>query len=231
MIGQGVVMAGKEKDMLAYERELWSGGVARIAGVDEAGRGPLAGPVVAGAVVFGASVAEEVLQGILRGLTDSKQLTERRREVFFAELKSMSGVDIGVGMASAAEIDEVNILQATYLAMRRAVAGLKSPPEHILVDGRPVPGLPAVSTAIVKGDSLSLSIAAASIIAKVTRDHIMYELDAAFPQYGFAAHKGYGTKEHLAALRRYGPLPEHRNSFRPVREARAEKFSQMELGV
>ena len=203
-----------EVDMLAYERELWDQGVAKVAGVDEAGRGPLAGPVVAGAVVFRRETAETAIREALVRLTDSKQVTERRRELFFAELNSMEGVAVGVGSASAAEIDEVNILQATYLAMRRSLADLDELPQHILVDGRPVPALPAPSTAIVKGDAKSLSIAAASIIAKVTRDRMMYELDAEHPEYGFAAHKGYGTKAHIDAIERLGFSPIHRKSFK-----------------
>ena len=195
-------------------------GLTRIAGVDEAGRGPLAGPVVAAAFVFSGTLAETGLHGDLARLTDSKKLTELQREAFFALLTGRDGLSYGVGIASVEEIDRFNILQATYMAMRRAVSALAVLPEHILVDGRPVPGLPVPATAIVGGDALSLSIAAASVVAKVTRDRLMLALDRRHPQYGFARHKGYGTARHIQALLEYGPLPEHRQSFRPVREAR-----------
>jgi len=190
-----------------------------VAGVDEAGRGPLAGPVVAAAFVFSRAAAEGGFAGDLARLTDSKKLTEAQRESFYTQLTSRNGLVFGVGIASVGEIDRFNILQATYMAMRRAIAALPAIPEHILVDGRPVPGLAAPATAIVGGDSRSFSIAAASVIAKVTRDHLMLELDRRHPQYGFARHKGYGTARHMQALLEYGPLPEHRRSFRPVREA------------
>jgi ribonuclease HII len=185
--------------------------------------------VVAAAVVFLPAFAEQAVAGILTGLTDSKKISEKKREEFFAILQDASQAVIGVGQASSAEIDKINILRATHLAMRRAVENLPELPEHILVDGRPVKGLPVVSTAIVKGDSKSLSIAAASIIAKVTRDRMLYKLDAKHPEYGFASHKGYGTKAHLAALKKYGPLPQHRRSFAPVREAEGRGPQQLEL--
>ncbi len=204
--------------MLRYEQECWARGLTRIAGVDEAGRGPLAGPVVAAAFVFSRTVAETGFQGDLARLTDSKKLSEPQREAFFALLTGRDGLAFGVGVSTVEEIDRFNILQATYMAMRRAVLALPSLPEHILVDGRPVPGLPAPATAIVGGDALSLSIAAASVIAKVTRDRLMLELDRRYPPYGFARHKGYGTARHIQALLDYGPIPQHRRSFRPVRE-------------
>jgi ribonuclease HII len=219
----------ESNDLLTFERVQWDLGLLRIAGVDEAGRGPLIGSVVAAAVVFTSDFAVAEIESSLAGLTDSKQISENKRDQFFDLLQSADSVEIGVGIATAAEIDEINILRATHLAMKRAVENLPELPEYILVDGRPVPGLPALSTSIIKGDSRSLSIAAASIIAKVTRDRMMYELDQKYPQYGFAAHKGYGTKAHLAALRKHGPISEHRQSFRPVREASAEQFTQMEL--
>lgn len=205
--------------MLRYEHDCWARGLTRIAGVDEAGRGPLAGPVVAAAFVFSANEAEHERNGPLARLTDSKQLTRKQREHFFEWLTHRETRMHGIGIASVAEIDRHNILQATYLAMRRAIAALPSPPEHILVDGRPVPGLPQPSTAIIGGDALSLSVAAASVIAKVTRDQLLLQLDQQYPQYGFAQHKGYGTARHIQALLEYGPTPEHRQSFRPVREA------------
>ena len=198
---------------------MWQRNVVRVAGVDEAGRGPLAGPVVAAAVVFTPSRATREAAGSLGGLTDSKQLRASERAHYFAYLYTLPDVDIGVGVSEAGEIDQINILRATHLAMRRSIAALKQVPDHILVDGRPVEGLPVASTAIVKGDSLSFSIAAASVIAKVTRDRIMVALDARYPGYGFARHKGYGTAYHMQALLELGGCPEHRRSFRPVREA------------
>jgi ribonuclease HII len=205
--------------ILHYERLHWHNHADAVAGVDEAGRGPLAGPVVAAAVVFPSAVAEAALAGPLAGLTDSKQLSESDREQFYSVIRSQDAVDIGVGISEAPEIDQINILRATHLAMARAVSRLKQLPGHILVDGLPVKGLPVASTAIVKGDSLSFSIAAASVIAKVTRDRIMVELDTRYPGYGFAQHKGYGTAFHMQALLELGCTPAHRMSFRPVREA------------
>lgn len=217
-----------DQSLLEYEEELWSEGLLRIAGIDEAGRGPLAGPVVACAVVLDPDFAREGLKGELNGLTDSKQLTEARREHFFDILTRSSGVEYSLGEASPEEIDKINILQATYLAMARAVNGLKTLPQHVLVDGNPVQGLPCESTAIVKGDSRSLSIASASIIAKVTRDRVMLELHKRYPVYGFDAHKGYGSKRHIQALLEHGPSPVHRVSFRPVREAGGIKDRKLE---
>lgn len=190
-----------------------------VAGVDEAGRGPLAGPVVASAVVFSIEFAQEEEHGLLEGLTDSKKLSESRRDGFAETLRSSSFVSIGIGISGSQEIDSLNILNATHLAMARAVSDLPSLPELILVDGLAVKGLPCRSVPIVRGDSKSLSIAAASIIAKTTRDAHMRELDTIYPHYGFAAHKGYGTKAHIQALYEHGPSPEHRRSFSPVREA------------
>ncbi len=208
-----------KNSLLRYEREHWARNAGLVAGVDEAGRGPLAGPVVAAAVVFSPARAEREILGALTGLTDSKQLGASDREQYFAYLSTLPDVSIGVGLSEAAEIDEINILQATHVAMHRAVLALPRLPDHILVDGRPVSGLPVASTAIVKGDSLSFSIAAASVIAKVTRDRIMIEMDARYPGYGLARHKGYGTAYHMQALLELGCCPEHRRSFRPVREA------------
>jgi ribonuclease HII len=205
--------------LLSFERELWSKGVAIVAGVDEAGRGPLAGPVVASAVIFDPSFAESEETGILAGLTDSKQLPESRREFFYGVLVESPRVTFGLGSADVEEIDRLNILRATHLAMGRAVLALARAPEHILVDGLFVEGFPCASTPIVGGDALSLSIAAASVLAKVTRDRKMKELDALYPQYGFARHKGYGSSDHVQALFEYGPCPIHRRSFRPVSEA------------
>jgi ribonuclease HII len=207
--------------MLEFEERFWSRGVRRLAGVDEVGRGPLAGPVVAAAVVFEPELAADALRGPLAGLTDSKRLTAAERERYHAALVSHPGVRIGLGVADSAEIDAVNILRATHAAMARALAALPEPAEHALVDGLPPRGLGCESTAIVGGDGLSLSIAAASVVAKVVRDRWMVEQDRAYPVYGFAAHKGYGTSAHIQALFEYGPCPLHRRSFRPVREAEA----------
>lgn len=205
--------------MLSFERQLWETGLCRLAGVDEAGRGPLAGPVVAAAVVFDRSFVEAEEHGLLKGLTDSKKLSQSRREFFFKIIGKSPYVQIGVGFADVGEIDELNILRATHVAMYRAVNSLPGLPDHILVDGLPVPGLPRPSTAIIGGDAKSLSISAASIIAKVTRDARMRELALIYPEYGFAKHKGYGAKSHIQALFEYGPCPIHRMTFRPVREA------------
>jgi ribonuclease HII len=205
--------------LLRFEREFWEKGVNRLAGVDEAGRGPLAGPVMAAAVIFEPGFAGAEENGILKGLTDSKKLSESRRDHFFDILMNSDHVEAGVGVAETSEIDDLNILRATHVAMARAVNALSSVPDHVLVDGLPVRGLPCTSTAIIRGDSKSLSIAAASIVAKVTRDARMKELDRLYPQYGFARHKGYGSKVHIQALLEFGPCPIHRRSFRPVREA------------
>lgn len=193
-------------DMMAFEAEAMSNGFRRIAGVDEAGRGPLAGPIVAGAVVL----AEPI-----EGLNDSKQLTARRREALYAQLHGGRHA-IGVGIVEAAEIDRHGIQTANYSAMAQAVAALDSPPDFLLVDGFMIRGCAVPQKAVIKGDSRSFSIAAASIVAKVTRDRIMDSLDAQYPDYGFARHKGYATREHLDALRRLGPCPAHRMSFAPI---------------
>ncbi|BBW96705.1 ribonuclease HII [Geobacillus sp. FSL W8-0032] len=196
--------------LLRWERELYAAGAARIAGIDEAGRGPLAGPVVAAAVILPAGA-------YLPGLDDSKRLTPAKREALFAQIEACA-VAIGIGIVSAAEIDEWNIYEATRRAMAKAVENLSPPPDYLLVDAMTVPcSLPQRS--LIKGDASSASIAAASVIAKVTRDRWMTELDRRYPQYGFARHMGYGTPEHLQAIRRYGVTPEHRRSFAPVREA------------
>ncbi|NLV42355.1 MAG: ribonuclease HII [Candidatus Hydrogenedentes bacterium] len=192
--------------MLAFERQAAENGFLRVAGVDEAGRGPLAGPLAAAAVVLAFPVP---------GLNDSKKLTEARREELYETL--MGGPHaIGVGVVEAGELDRIGLQPANYAAMARAVAGLSPPPDFLLVDGFALPGVVQPVLRLVKGDQRSLSIAAASIIAKVTRDRRMAVLDARYPQYGFGRHKGYGTADHLAALRRHGPCPEHRRSFAPV---------------
>lgn len=186
------------------------GAAGLVAGVDEAGRGPLAGPVVAAAVIL------DDLQPI-KGLADSKLLTPRRREKLFDEIRAKA-LCCSIAQASVEEIEELNILQATLLAMRRAVDGLRLKPNLVLVDGNRLPLLAMRSEAIVRGDALVAAISAASILAKVQRDRWCVELDLQYPQYGFARHKGYGTTEHLAALRLHGACPQHRKTFRPVLE-------------
>ena len=205
-------------DVLLYEEEAWASGFLRLAGIDEAGRGPLAGPVVAAAVIFDPDYIRKELVPTFGKLTDSKAMSEKWREEYFQTLENCAHAQIGVGIIEPAEIDEINILKATHQAMGLAASQVKA--DFALVDGLPVKGLPCDHQAIVKGDALSVSISAASIIAKVTRDHMMVELDAQYPEYGFAAHKGYGTKKHLEALQKYGAIPAHRQSFRPVAELR-----------
>lgn len=176
-----------------------------VCGIDEAGRGPLAGPVVAGAVILPHDC--EILY-----LNDSKKLSEKKREELFDEIKEKA-VAWGIGMASPARIDEINILQATYEAMREAVAALNPPPQVLLNDAVKIPEISLRQVPIIKGDAKSLSIAAASVLAKVTRDRLMREYDKVMPEYGFAANKGYGSAAHIAALQEYGPSPIHRKSF------------------
>lgn len=186
-----------------------------VAGIDEAGRGPLAGPVVAAAVLFHT-------ERPVAGVADSKTLSPRRREQLEAEIKA-GALDWGIGACSVAEIDTLNILNATLLAMERAVQALRIAPRHAMVDGNRCPQLPCTATAIVRGDLRIPVIGAASILAKVARDRIMLELDTQYPAYGFARHKGYPTPGHLAALREQGPSPAHRMSFAPVRRAAARE--------
>ncbi len=182
-----------------------------VAGVDEAGRGPLAGPVVAAAVILDERAP-------VRGLADSKVLSPRRRELLFDQIRARA-LCCSIASASVEEIDRLNILQATLLAMRRAVAGLRLLPHRVVVDGNRVPLLPMTVAAIVKGDTKVAAISAASILAKVQRDRWCAELHAEYPDYGFATHKGYPTAAHLAALQRHGPCAAHRRSFAPVRAA------------
>ena len=195
-----------------------------IAGVDEAGRGPLAGPVVAAAVIL------DDLKPI-KGLADSKVLTAARREKLFDEIRAKA-LCCSIAQASVQEIEELNILQATMLAMRRAVEGLRLKPVKVLVDGNRIPVLDVLAEAIVKGDATVPAISAASILAKVTRDRWCADYDLQYPQYGFAKHKGYGTAEHMAALRAHGACPEHRKTFRPVTEALASEviFGKVQVG-
>ena len=188
-----------------YENELLAAGRGPICGVDEAGRGPLAGPVCAAAVMLPPGIA-------IPGLNDSKKLTEKKRDALCEQICA-SAVTYGIAFASVAEIEELNILGATFLAMRRAVEQLQQTPGLVLVDGNRDPGLPFETECVVKGDGKCADIAAASILAKVTRDRYMLEQAERFPQYGFEKHKGYGTAAHYAALREYGPSEIHRPSF------------------
>lgn len=199
------------RGLLRHEAELWAKGLRLIAGVDEAGMAPLAGPVVAAAVILP--------QGYrLRGLDDSKKiLDEDRRDELAADIKAHA-LAWATGRAEVEEIDSINIYHAGLLAMRRAVEGLSVPPDFCLVDARRIPGITYPQRGIIHGDALSASIAAASLVAKTTRDALMRSLDAHFPGYGFASHKGYPTPEHCEALKRLGPLPIHRKSFERVRE-------------
>lgn len=207
-----------------YEYGLIQSGLTEIVGVDEAGRGPLAGPVVAAALAF---PQEWILSGLprkLKKVNDSKQLTAVQREELFAELTSLPGVRYAVGEVDVRMIEQINILQATHRAMNMALSGFSPLPQHALVDGLPVKTLCCPQTAIVDGDCLCYSIAAASIIAKVTRDRMMCELHKRFPMYGFAEHKGYGTPDHLAALKQHGPCEIHRMTFYPIRPRQTEFF-------
>jgi ribonuclease HII len=207
-----------------YEIELLERGVTRIAGVDEAGRGPLAGPVFAAAVMFPVDWMRRGLPAPLRKVNDSKQLSPETREKLFAELTSRPEIRSAVARVDAQTIDEINILQATHRAMNLALAQLQPGPEHALVDGLRVHSMTLPHTPIVSGDALSYSIAAASILAKVSRDRWMLELDRLYPGYGFAEHKGYGTPRHMAAIKALGACPIHRRSFAPMRLAERELF-------
>jgi ribonuclease HII len=194
--------------MLSYEWDLWRRGRTRIAGIDEAGRGPLAGPVVAAAVVFPEG------QEHIAGITDSKKLSPLRREQLLPVIYR-TATAVGIGIVSEMDIDDLNILQATYKAMSLAVDNLGLCPDYLLIDGRGGPHSDIPYSAVVKGDTLSLSIAAATIVAKVRRDEIMREYDRMFPDYLFARNKGYPTRQHMNAIRRFGLCPIHRRSFRP----------------
>lgn len=189
----------------SFELAAREAGYQVVCGIDEAGRGPLSGPVVAAACVLDPTVE-------IPGLNDSKKLSPAKRELLFERITE-SALDYAIGMASPEEIDSLNILNATMLAMRRAIAGLKTPADFALVDGNCTRDFPIPARAIVKGDALSCSISAASILAKVTRDRLCLEDEKNYPQYGFAKHKGYGTAEHIAALKQYGPCPIHRKTF------------------
>lgn len=188
-----------------YEKSALDNGYELVCGIDEAGRGPLAGPVYAAAVILPYGI-------VIDGLNDSKKLSEKKREKIF-DVITQEAVAYGIGVASEKEIDEINILQATFLAMRRAVENMKASPDFAFVDGNRDPKLDIPTETVVKGDAKVPSIAAASILAKVSRDRFMYEMDKKYLEYGFAKHKGYGTKVHVEALREYGPCEIHRMSF------------------
>jgi ribonuclease HII len=206
----------RQEALLKYEREAKSKGFQWVAGVDEAGRGPLAGPVVAAAVIL--SPGE-----VPAGVDDSKKLSHEKREELFPKIQEKA-LGVGVGQASVQEIDELNIYRAAQLAMERAIKALDPKPDYLLTDAMPLPSLKDIpQKPIVHGDALSFSIAAASIVAKVTRDRLMADLHQRYSAYGFDKHKGYGTEEHLKNLEAHGPCPEHRLSFRPVLEILAQK--------
>ena len=198
-------------DNYKYEKELKEKGITLIAGVDEVGRGPLIGPVVAAAVILPANFK-------LEGLTDSKKLSEKKREQFYEIIKK-EAIAIGVGKISEKRIDEINIYEATKEAMKEAINNLSVKPEHILIDAMPLE-LDIPTTSIIKGDLLSVSISAASVIAKVERDHMLYDIDSEFPMYDLKNNKGYGTKKHLEAIKEYGITKYHRLSYKPVYDNR-----------
>ena len=212
------------RDLLSHERAAWERGHRRVAGVDEVGRGPLAGPVVAAAIVLPRT-------DLPAGLDDSKALSAGERERLAIEIRALPGVEIALALRSPAQIDKFNILRCTHAAMREALARLDPLPDFALVDGLPVPDLPVQSEALVKGDSLSASIAAASIVAKVHRDRLMTKASRDYPGYGFERHKGYCTREHVARLQELGPSPIHRKSFRPVAMVAAGNWHQLELDL
>ncbi len=198
-----------EVDLKKYENDLYQKNIKYIAGVDEVGRGPLVGPVVTACVILPKDFH-------LEGLTDSKKLTAKKRDLFFDYIKEHA-LSIGIGIIDERKIDEVNIYEATKLAMYQAIDNCKIKPEHILIDAMKLEKLTIPSTSIIKGDAKSISIAAASVIAKVTRDRMLDELDQKYPMYDFKNNKGYPTKKHLAAIKKYGIINEHRKTFSPVK--------------
>lgn len=210
---------------LGFERELWQQGTTLVAGVDEAGCGPLAGPVVAAAVVFPHGWLETGLHSKLRGLNDSKQLSEEQREKYFDFIISHVEIHHAISVIDVEMIDRINIRQAAWRGMNQALDQIQPRPQHVLVDGLKIKWLPYPQTALVGGDARSYSIAAASVLAKVTRDRLMRDFDKQFPGYGFAEHKGYATPQHYTAIEALGPCPIHRRSFAPFRPV----VTEMEL--
>jgi ribonuclease HII len=210
MTHQGELFSTAPLDTLMFEKTVYSNGFTYVAGIDEAGRGPLAGPVMAAAVILPAGLS-------ITGVDDSKKLTPYKREKLF-EIIMAQALSVGVGSTSPSDIDRINILQATRRAMLAAVQQLSPQPDYLLIDGISTIDSAVPQKTIIKGDSLSLSIAAASIIAKVARDRFMIEMDSSYPGYGFAGHKGYGSAAHLDAIRRLGPSPIHRLTFGGVKE-------------
>ncbi len=214
-------MKTKEKvDLRSIEKRLWSEGYELIAGVDEAGRGPLVGPVVAGAVILPKDYN-------LEGLNDSKQLSEKKRNLFF-DIIMKDAISVGIGIVDAKTIDEINIYEASRLAMKKALQNLKIKPDYILTDAMKIE-LDTPLDAIIHGDALSLSIAAGSVIAKVTRDRLMEQLDELHPEYEFKNHKGYPTKRHLELLSKYGPLENYRFTYKPVRALMDKEMQKEEV--
>lgn len=195
-------------DLYKYEKELYDKGINYIAGVDEVGRGPLIGPVVTACVILPKDFK-------LEGLTDSKKLSEKKREEYYTYIMD-NAISVAIGIKNEKVIDEVNIYEATKLAMYEAIEKSKVKPEHVLIDAMKLEKLEIPSTSIIKGDAKSITIAAASVIAKVTRDRMMIELDKEYPMYGFKKHKGYPTKQHIEAIEKYGILDYHRKTFKPV---------------
>ncbi|MBQ4179031.1 MAG: ribonuclease HII [Elusimicrobia bacterium] len=201
--------------LFEFDKDFYNKGLQFVSGVDEAGRGPLAGPVVAAAVILPKDI-------FIDGVNDSKKLTEKKRNVLFEEIKKKA-FSYGIGIVDAKTIDEINILQATFLAMRKALEQLSVKPELVLIDGNhTIPNLQNKQQAIVSGDAKSACIACASILAKVTRDNMMYEYAKQYPQYNFEKHKGYGTKAHIEAIEKYGPCPIHRMTFAPLNSKQLE---------
>ncbi len=201
----------EEIDNYKYEHELWNEGIGLVAGVDEVGRGPLIGPVVAAAVILPHDF-------YLEGLTDSKKLSEKKRELFYQIIKEKA-IAIGIGIIDEKRIDEINIYEATKEAMKDAIRKLEPRPEYILIDAMPL-DIDIPTKSIIKGDFLSVTISAASVIAKVTRDHMLYEMDKEYPMYDLKNNKGYGTKKHLEAIKQYGICKYHRLSYKPVYDNR-----------
>jgi ribonuclease HII len=223
-------MSAKFWNRLSHESALWEKGLKCVAGADEAGCGPLAGPVVAAAVMFPCAWLQAGLYAKLRGLNDSKQLTEEQREKFFSIITTHAEIRYAIASVEVEMIDRINIRQAAWRGMNMALDQLNPKPEHALIDGLRIKWLPYPQTALVEGDCKSYSIAAASVLAKVTRDRMMVEFDRKYPGYGFAEHKGYATPKHYAAIKERGACAIHRRSFAPFRpvETELELFEQVE---